>query len=87
MEKEMKFWVTVFAIAIFISGAGLGFSLGYGTKALKTSPTECSIFTEQKRCEELDGVYNVYQGFGEIYSSCISKSVDLFNHPPLREDR
>ena len=92
MEKEMNFWVTVFVIAIFISGAGVGFSLGYATKALKTSPTECSIFTEQKRCEEMGGTFRAGMDFYTkmpkdlVYISCYSESVDLFK-PPLREDR
>ena len=82
MPNEIKFWLIVFAVAIFIGAIGFGFSLGYGLKALRVSPTECSIFTEQKRCESAGGDYWVgmdYDKWGKVLQSCHSKSVDLFD--------
>ena len=70
-------------ITSFLSGLILGgFVIVILHRHYAPEPTECSIFTEQKRCESAGGDYWVgmdYDKWGKVLQSCHSKSVDLFS--------
>ena len=66
--------IMIVLIGIFAMGILAG-------KRLSPPPTECSIFTEQKRCTDKGGQFSVWQDYynrGDVEISCLSKSVDLF---------
>ena len=78
MEKEINH--------IFIGlmiGLIAGFVLGWHAHYLSTPQVsqECSIFEEQKRCEETNGVFWAETiAIGNTKIGCRSKSVNLFQN-------